>query len=101
MGPRTSAAVARRRRDPLAGKGAQPHPGTSTIHADLACAHALNGEIERATAELTEARGLSSDDRYSSIARLKVVYRYGMWKFRDLIEATYFAGLRKAGVPEE
>ena len=61
----------------------------------------IPGEIKRAAAELTEARRLSSDDRYSSIARLKAVYRYGMWKFRDLLEATYFAGLRKAGMPEE
>jgi hypothetical protein len=40
------------------------------IHTDLASAYALNGEIERAAAELTEARGLSSDDRYSSLVRL-------------------------------
>ena len=61
----------------------------------------IPGEIKRAAAELTEARRLSSDDRYSSIARLKAVYRYEMWKLRALFEATYFAGLRKAGMPEE
>ena len=77
-------------------------PAHSSIHRDLAAAYALRGEIERAAAELTEARGLSSDDRYSSIARLKAVYRYSaMWKFPALIEATYIAGLRKAGMPEE
>ena len=77
-------------------------PARSSIHRDLAAAYALRGEIERAAAELTEARGLSSDDRYSSIARLKAVYRYSaMWKFPALIEATYIAGLRKAGMPEE
>ena len=77
-------------------------PAHSTIHRDLAAAYALRGEIERAAAELTEARGLSSDDRYSSIARLKAVYRYpGMWKLRALIDTTYITGLRKAGMPEE
>jgi adenylate cyclase len=74
----------------------------SALHRDLAAAYALRGEIERAAAELTEARGLSSDDRYSSIARLKAVYRFpGLPKFRALIDATYIAGLRKAGMPEE
>ena len=62
----------------------------------------IPGEIKRAAAELTEARRLSSDDRYSSIARLKAVYRYsGMWKLRALIDATYIAGLCKAGMPEQ
>jgi hypothetical protein len=74
------------------------HPG---ICADLASAYALNGEIERAVAELAEARRLSRDDRYSSIARLKALGRFEMPKARALFEATYFAGLRKAGMPEE
>jgi TolB-like protein len=38
-------------------------PAYSAIHRDLAAAYALRGEIERAAAELTEARRLSSDDR--------------------------------------
>ncbi len=74
----------------------------SSIHRDLATAYALRGEIERAAAELTEARRLSSDDRYSSTARLRDVFRYSeMSKSRTLIDATYIAGLRKAGMPEE
>ncbi|MGC2202465.1 MAG: adenylate/guanylate cyclase domain-containing protein [Stellaceae bacterium] len=74
----------------------------SSIHRDLATAYALRGEIERAAAELTEARRLSSDDRYSSTARLRDVFRYSeMSKSRALIDATYIAGLRKAGMPEE
>jgi hypothetical protein len=44
---------------------------------------------------------MSPDDRYSSIARLRAVEHYGASKIRDLREATYFAGLRKAGMPEE
>ena len=44
----------------------------------------------------------SSDDRFSSIARLNAVARYrGVPKIHALYEATYFAGLRKAGMPEE
>jgi TolB-like protein/DNA-binding winged helix-turn-helix (wHTH) protein len=67
-------------------------------HAWLAAAYALNGEAEHAVAELAEARRLSSDDRYSSISRLRAAYP---WLSRALLESTYFAGLRKAGMPEE
>jgi len=41
------------------------------------------------------------DDRYSSIARLKAFGYFGIPKIRALYEATYFAGLRKASMPEE
>jgi len=72
-------------------------------HAALAAAYALTGETERAAAELTEARKLSSDDRYSSLARQRASGFYGTAapKIQALYEATYFAGLRKAGMPEE
>jgi hypothetical protein len=50
--------------------------------------------------ELAEARGLLGDDRYSSIARLRAVESWGVPKIRALVETTYFAGLRQAGVPE-
>ena len=76
-------------------------PAHSTIHADLASAYALNGEIERAAAELTEARGLSSDDRYSSLARLRARRVHLVPKIRALFEATCDVGLRKAGMLEE
>ena len=74
------------------------HPNT---RAQLAAAYALNGEAERAVAELGEARRLSGDDRYSSLARLKATGHWGVPKIRALFEATFFAGLRKAGMPEE
>ena len=82
---------------------AAPIAGYHRIHASLAAAYALKGETERAAAELAEARRLSGDDRYSSIARLKARRRQflGAPKIRALFEATYFAGLRKAGMPEE
>jgi len=80
-------------------------PGYGNPHAWLASAYALKGETERAASELAEARRLTS--RYSSIARLKAAGTlggpgyWGVPKVRALFEATYFAGLRKAGMPEE
>jgi adenylate cyclase len=75
---------------------AHPEPHTS-----LASAYALNGNLDRAVVELAEARRLSRDDRLSSIARLTAVGYFGVTKIRALHEATYFAGLREAGMPEE
>jgi TolB-like protein/Tfp pilus assembly protein PilF len=74
-------------------------PGHPLFRALLASAYALRGETERALAEITEARRLVGDDRYSSIARLRAVVSWGAPK--DLVETTYFAGLRKAGMPEQ
>jgi hypothetical protein len=57
---------------------------------------------DRASAALGEARKLSGVN--SSIARLNATPSQ-KWlqrpKIRELAEATYFAGLRKAGLPEE
>jgi TolB-like protein/class 3 adenylate cyclase/Tfp pilus assembly protein PilF len=77
-------------------------PKIPYVHDVLASAYALKGETEDAAAELAEARRLVSDDRYSSIARLKAGRGYlGVPKISALHEATYFVGLRKAGMPEE
>ena len=76
-------------------------PERPDVHANLASAYALHGETECAIAELAEARRLSSDNRYASIARLKAIGNFGVPKIRALYEATYFTGLRKAGMPEE
>jgi predicted Zn-dependent protease len=76
-------------------------PAAPAFRSRLASAYALRGETERAAAELAEARRLSNDDRFSSLARLKAVGHFGVPKVRALFEATYFAGLRKAGMPEE
>jgi hypothetical protein len=72
-----------------------------TIHAWLASAYALNGESERVASQLAEARGLSRDGRYLSIARLKDVRFRGVPKLRASIEDNILVGLHKAGVPEE
>src|SRR6516165_5841834 len=76
------------------------NPAASFIRAWLASAYALDGKAERAATELAEARRLSSGDYLSSLARLTAL---GPWtpKARARLEATYFAGLRKAGMPEE
>jgi TolB-like protein len=73
----------------------QPFP-----HAYLSSAYGLRGEIAPAAVELTQARNLASDDCYSSIARLRAVGPFGGPKIRALFEATYFIGLRRAGVPD-
>jgi tetratricopeptide (TPR) repeat protein len=65
----------------------------------LGAAQALAGNTEGAAAELAEARRLG-DDRYSSIAGLKRAVAFGA-KTQALAETTFFAGLRKAGMPEE
>jgi adenylate cyclase len=78
-------------------------PAAPFPHSRLAAAYALRGDTEHATAELAEARRLHSGGLFSSIAHLKA--HPGAWwgvpKIRALFETTYFAGLRKAGMPEE
>jgi hypothetical protein len=64
-------------------------------------AYALRGDTERGIAERLEARRLSGCDFYHSIAHLTALADYGVPAIRALFEATYFAGLRKAGMPEE
>jgi adenylate cyclase len=85
------------------GRARDAIPANSMFRADVAAAYALNGNTERAAAELAEARRLSADDRYATLARLWADRRYRQLSpsIRTLLEATYFAGLRKAGMPEE
>jgi TolB-like protein/Tfp pilus assembly protein PilF len=75
-------------------------PGVPSFHSRLAAAYALRGETERAAAELAEARRLNGH-AYTTLARLKAGGSWGVPKVRVLFDATYFAGLRKAGMPEE
>ena len=81
-------------------KGRGSMPAVPVLHSRLAAAYALRGESERAAAELAEARRLNGD-LYSSIAQVKAGGSRVVPKIRALYEATYFAGLRKAGMPEE
>jgi adenylate cyclase len=82
-------------------KARNANPIPAYIHAYLAAAYALNGDAERAATELSEARRLGGEGSYSRIARLRARTRYETQTARDLCEATFYAGLRKAGVPEE
>jgi adenylate cyclase len=82
-------------------KAGSASPALPFVHAFLASAYGLKGETERAAAELAEARRLRGEGSYSSIARIGAMGYLGVPKIRALYETTYFAGLRKAGVPEE
>jgi tetratricopeptide (TPR) repeat protein len=82
-------------------KARSANPEHPLPHAYLASAYGLTGEPERAVVALAEARRLSGDDRYSNLARLRALGPFGAPKLRALFEATYFVGLRKAGMPEE
>jgi TolB-like protein len=82
-------------------KARNRNPATAVIRAELASAYALQDDTARAVAELAEARKLSADDRYMSIARLKALGQFWSPKIRALAEPTYFAGLHKAGMSEE
>jgi TolB-like protein len=69
----------------------------------LASAYALKGETERerAAAELADARKLLGETSFPSLAQMKAHGYWGVPKIQALFEATYFAGLRKTGMPEE
>ncbi|HZZ21398.1 MAG TPA: tetratricopeptide repeat protein, partial [Roseiarcus sp.] len=83
-------------------KARSANPEHPAPHARLASAYALKGETEHAAAELVEARRLAMDSRFSSLGRLKGALGYwGVQKISALFEATYFEGLRRAGMPEE
>ena len=77
------------------------NPRLAGTHAWLASAYALKGDVRRAEGELAEARRLNRDARYASIAAHKAARRLGAAANYALAEETFFAGLRKAGVPDE
>jgi tetratricopeptide (TPR) repeat protein len=77
-------------------KARDANPARFTPHAFLASAYGLKGETVRAVAEHAEARRLENN----GVARLKARYSV-VPRIRTLFEATYLAGLRTAGLPEE
>jgi len=72
-------------------------PEATYVRYMLASAYALKGDSERAADELAQL----SSGRRPSLARSRAVGYFGVPKVRALYEATFFAGLRKAGMPEE
>jgi adenylate cyclase len=82
-------------------KARDTKPMRSTPYAQLASAYALKGDPERAALELVEARKLASDGRFSSISRLRALGAHWGPNVLPLVQATYWGGLRKAGMPEE
>jgi tetratricopeptide (TPR) repeat protein len=83
-------------------KARAANPQHPWVRAHLTAAYALDGQTDRAVAELAEARRLGGGGFLPSIARARAnsTIMDGS-AIRALTEATYFAGLRKAGVPEE
>lgn len=77
---------------------APAHPEFRTF---LAAAYALKGDSETAALELAEAGRLVGDGRYATLARFRAVSSWGTIEVSALADATYFAGLSKAGVPDE
>jgi len=69
------------------------------VHAYLAAGYARKGDTDRARAELAEAQGLSK--AYSSLGSVEKSTWFDNPQIRALAEATYFPGLRRAGMPEE
>jgi adenylate cyclase len=82
-------------------KARNANPEYPDPYAWLASAYALKGSTERASTELAEARRLNRDDRYSSLAVVRAMTSFVHPKLRALAEATFWAGLRLAGMPEE
>jgi TolB-like protein/DNA-binding winged helix-turn-helix (wHTH) protein len=76
-------------------------PALPFVYLFLASAHGLRGEIERAGAELVEVSRLRGPGHVSSIAELRATLREGPPQVNASFETTLFAGLRKAGLPEE
>jgi len=92
------AEIAHRRGDRLVGEGS--NPASPFPRAWLASAFALKGDRDLATNELAEAHRLGGSMGYNSVNRMRTGY-WGTPAIRALYEATFFCGLRKAGVPEE
>jgi tetratricopeptide (TPR) repeat protein len=82
-------------------RGRSASPALPYVHVWLASACALKGATEPAALELAEARRLTDEGSYASIARLRGDWIYGAPNIRTLLEETFLAGLRKAGMPEE
>jgi TolB-like protein/Tfp pilus assembly protein PilF len=81
-------------------KARNANPSLPHARAYLAAAYAIEGDARAAAVELDAARKIRGPEFHSSIAHLKTTAYFGVPTVRAQFDATYFAGLRKAGVPE-
>jgi TolB-like protein/DNA-binding winged helix-turn-helix (wHTH) protein len=78
----------------------RPSEGGYETYTDLAAAYALNGDIDRAADALAEAR--KTPEFPASVAQLRRQSPLCLDpKVKEMAEATYFKGLRLAGLSEE
>jgi adenylate cyclase len=75
------------------------NPRLYYTHTNLAAALALKGNLDDAKAVIAEAIKLKPEP--SSLARMRASLPYANPEYLALLEKTVFAGLRRAGVPEE
>jgi adenylate cyclase len=80
-------------------KARSENPRLPFVHAYLAAAYGLKGDAERARKELAEAQHLSP--AYASLAQVEKSSWYNDPKIRAFAQATYFPGLRSAGMPQQ
>jgi adenylate cyclase len=84
---------------------ARPIGTSKIVHLFLASAYALQGETELAASELAQARRLFKPDTFNiNWIREHMIYQLEPGPppaIRALDDRTYFAGLRKAGMPEQ
>jgi adenylate cyclase len=84
---------------------ARPAGFLKIVHLFLASGYALQGETELAASELTQARRFFEPDTFNiTWIREHMMYRPEPGPppaIRALDDQTYFAGLRKAGMPEQ
>jgi len=79
-------------------KSCRASPEVWYVHAWLAAAYALIGDLQRARAELDIARTLQTPDFEAAIAH--IAERFTAPESRAKFDATIYAGLRLAGFPE-
>jgi tetratricopeptide (TPR) repeat protein len=77
------------------------NPELPYVRCHLASAYALHHDIEAASVQLAEARKLRGGGSYASIAQIRATGYFGMPIVMALYEATFFAGLRLAGMQDE
>jgi TolB-like protein/DNA-binding winged helix-turn-helix (wHTH) protein len=67
----------------------------------LAAAYGLKGDLPRAAAELADARNLAGNRAPANIAAARAISDrdFAATRTQSLLEATYIAGLHRAGVP--